>query len=249
MYWSGPSWSVKLYILNLYRDFISVFGPFTIWYSPFPGQFNSLSPSFARLDVMPGKDGPVFKTLLPEAPEQPHYAVTVSDDKKAENGTCSQDKSDSTKSDCKSTLRSARKMYSFLVVSLLALDNGCSLVFSSPLLDEMLKGANSTPWKDGFDQCIHQSLIGPSVLISAAVGGFCSFLLIGLFGLVPSMVLIAVTYTGGWTMIGVSWFVSSPSLFRGLILTGRVITGLAHGLTTASTSVCLFSINYIIIIN
>ena len=193
---------------------------------------------------MPSKDGPVFKTFLPEAPEQPRYYhnVTDSDDKKTENGTCSRDKSDSTKSDCKSTWRSllyARKMYSFLVVSLLVLDNGCSLVFSSPLLDEMLKGANSTPWKDGFDQCIHQSLIGPSVLISAAVGGFCSFLLIGLFGLVPSMILIALTYTGGWTMIGVSWFVSSPSLFRGLILTGRVITGLAHGLTTASTSVCL----------
>ena len=193
---------------------------------------------------MPSKGGPVFKTFLPEAPEQPRYyhTVTDSDDKKAENGTCSREKSDSTKSDCKSTWGSlifARQLYSFLVVSLLVLDNGYSLVFSSPLLDEMLKGANSTPWKDGFDQCVHQSMIGPSVLISAAFGGFCSFLLIGLLGLVPSMIFIAVTFTAGWTMIGVSWFVSSPSLFRGLILTGRVITGVANGLTTASSTVCL----------
>ena len=109
-------------------------------------------------------------------------------------------------------------------------NNGNALVFSSPLLDEIIRNANSTPWMEGFSQCFYQSLIGPSVFIGGAFGSILSPPFMSIFGLVLCLTAGSVIHVGGWAMIGLSWFLPSPSSFRGLILTGRFVTGLATGL-------------------
>ena len=134
--------------------------------------------------------------------------------------------------------RFARLFYSIIVVNLLLMNLGISLTYSSPLMDQMIREANSTPWVDGFDNCVHQSLIGPSVLIGGTIGGLLSSIVINLLGLVLSLILSSVLFVAGWTMIGVSWFVGySPTSFRSLILTGRFVTGLAFGLLSPSWAV------------
>ena len=134
--------------------------------------------------------------------------------------------------------RFARVFYSIIVVNLLLMNLGISLTYSSPLMDQMIREANFTPWVDGLDNCVHQSLIGPSVLIGGTIGGLSGSILINLLGLVLSLVLSLVLFVAGWTMIGVSWFVGySPTSFRTLILTGRFVTGLAFGLLSPSWAV------------
>ena len=132
----------------------------------------------------------------------------------------------------------ARLLYSIIVVNLLNVNFGISLTYSSPLMDQMIREANSTPWVDGFDNCVHQSLIGPSVLIGGTIGGLLSSISMNLLGLVLSLILSSVLFVAGWTMIGVSWFFGySPTSFRSLILTGRFVTGLAFGLLSPSWAV------------
>ena len=134
--------------------------------------------------------------------------------------------------------RFARVSYSIIVVNLLLMNLGISLTYSSPLMDQMIREANFTPWVDGLSNCVHQSLIGPSVLIGSTIGGLLSSILINLLGLVLSLILSSVLFVAGWTMIGVSWFVGySPTSFRTLILTGRFVTGLAFGLLSPSWAV------------
>ena len=121
----------------------------------------------------------------------------------------------------------AKLLYSASVTAVLYSSYGQALAFSSPLLDEMIRNANSTPWVEWTDNCLYQSLIGPSVLIGGAIGGISSSLLISILGSVLSMVLGAVVFAVGWSMIGVSWFLPLSSMFWGLMLTGRLITGLS----------------------
>ena len=121
-------------------------------------------------------------------------------------------------------------LYLAFISGVLYLNNGIALVFSSPLLDEIIRNTNSTPWMEGFSQCFYQSLIGPSVFIGGALGSILSPPLMSIFGLVLCLTAGSVIHVGGWGMIGLSWFLPSPSSFRGLILTGRFVTGLATGL-------------------
>ena len=118
-------------------------------------------------------------------------------------------------------------LYSVLVSSLVRLAH--ANIFTSPLLDEIIRDAESTPWVDGFDSCLYQSLIAPSVLISSAIGSLLAMFLSHVLGLVPSIVVSTVISAVGWAMIGASWLVSSPVLFRTLLLTGRFVTGLILG--------------------
>ena len=112
--------------------------------------------------------------------------------------------------------------------------HGSALAFSSPFIDEMTKNLNSTPWSEGFDNCFYQSLIGPSVIIGAFLAGATSSVFVAIFGLVFPLCLSALMFTIGWSMIGISWFVSdSPTLFSGLILAGRFVTGLGDGWNTS----------------
>ena len=134
--------------------------------------------------------------------------------------------------------RCVKLIYIVIVVSQLCVIQATSLIFSSPLLDEMAINANSTPWVEGFDNCAYQSLIGPSVLIGAALGGLASSFSISLIGLVSSMVVCSFMFLAGWCMIGASWFLSTwPPLFRGLVLTGRFVTGFGSGWCTSSRNV------------
>ena len=92
---------------------------------------------------------------------------------------------------------------------------GLTAVFSSPLLDD-LSNSNLTQWKEGFstDECAYQVLIGPISPIAAVAGGLLSAPLTAVTGLVTGMILTAVVYVSGWTMLGCSYFVTSPYAFR-----------------------------------
>ena len=131
-------------------------------------------------------------------------------------------------------------IYSVCIATLLFVESGAIYVFSSPLLDEMLRNANSTPWVEGSDNCVFESLIAPSVLIGSIFGSLSGALVPCLLGLISSLVAISVVYLLGWSVIGASWFISSPSLFRGLILTGRFISGTASGFVSCSVPVCSY---------
>jgi SP family facilitated glucose transporter-like MFS transporter 8 len=120
-------------------------------------------------------------------------------------------------------------VYYAIVASLGAVSFGFAAVFSSPFLEEMSRRENFTLWIEGFDNCIYQNLIGPLTPIGAVVGGLLGSLVIALFGLVFSLIASAATFVLGWTMLGVSWFLPSPSWFRVFILLGRTVTGLATG--------------------
>ena len=53
----------------------------------------------------------------------------------------------------------AKLLYSASVTAVLSSSYGQALAFSSPLLDEMIRDANSTPWIEWTDNCLYQSLI------------------------------------------------------------------------------------------
>jgi MFS family permease len=120
-------------------------------------------------------------------------------------------------------------VYYAIVASLGAVSFGFAAVFSSPFLEEMSRRENFTLWIEGFDNCIYQNLIGPLTPIGAVFGGLLGSLVIRIFGLVFSLIASAATFVLGWTMLGVSWFLPSPSWFRVFILLGRTVTGLATG--------------------
>ena len=129
-------------------------------------------------------------------------------------------------------------VYFSLVACIGGLSFGLTVVFSSPLLDDLMK-SNLTQWKEGFstDECAYQVLIGPISPIAAVAGGLLSAPLTAVTGLVTGMILTAVVYVSGWTMLGCSYFVTSPYAFRGLLLTGRALTGFAMGFSAASVPV------------
>ena len=122
--------------------------------------------------------------------------------------------------------------YYTLVVSLASFQYGTTTVFSSPLLSD-LQHSNLTQWEEGFstEECAYQILIGPISPIAAIVGGLLSAPLTAISGLVSGMILTAGVYLSGWTMVGSTYFITSPFAFRGLLLTGRALTGFAIGLT------------------
>ena len=128
-------------------------------------------------------------------------------------------------------------VYFAFVAAYGSLGFGLSVVFSSPFLEQMFQVSNFTLWTDGFQQCIYQNLVGPLMPFGAVVGGFLSSLCVGVLGLVTPMLAGAVVFVAGWSMIGVSWFVSSPIVFRDLILAGRFLTGLATGLVASTIPV------------
>ena len=123
--------------------------------------------------------------------------------------------------------------YTVFFASVLNLSYGNALAFSSPFIDELTRNINSTIWSEGFDNCFYQSLIGPSILLGAIIGGISSSLFIAIFGLVFPLCLAALMFVVSWSMIGVSWFVSSPIAFRSLILAGRFLSGFADGWGTS----------------
>jgi MFS family permease len=135
-------------------------------------------------------------------------------------------------------------VYFSLVACIGGLSFGLTVVFSSPLLDDLMK-SNLTQWKEGFstDECAYQVLIGPISPIAAVAGGLLSAPLTAVTGLVTGMILTAVVYVSGWTMLGCSYFVTSPYAFRGLLLTGRALTGFAMGFSAASVPVYIAEIS------
>ena len=122
------------------------------------------------------------------------------------------DKSDG--QSCMQRLSSYCYVYYAIATSLGAVSFGFTIVFSSPFLEEMSRRENFTLWIEGFDNCIYQNLIGPLTPIGAVFGGLLGLLVIALFGLVFSLITSAATFMLGWTMLGVSWFLPSPSWFR-----------------------------------
>ena len=155
------------------------------------------------------------------------------------NGLCTKTKdSENGQSEFKwKSWECVKRLYAVFITSLLFVENGAAFVFSSPLLDEMLKNANSTRWVKESDSCVFESLIAPSVLIGSIFGSLSGALVPCLLGLASSLVAVSIVYLLGWSVIGTSWFISSPSLFRGLILTGRFITGAALGFVSSTSSV------------
>ena len=122
-----------------------------------------------------------------------------------------------------------KDIYFAIVAAFGSLGFGFTVVYSSPFLEDMSRRTNFTLWTEGFENCIYQNLVGPLTPIGAVVGGLLGSLVIGVFGLVFSLITAAVMFVVGWAMIGVSWFVSSPTWFRILILTGRFVTGASAG--------------------
>ena len=129
-------------------------------------------------------------------------------------------------------------VYFSLVASIGGFSFGLTVAFSSPLLDQLMN-SNLTQWKEGFstDECTYQVLIGPISPIAAVAGGLLSAPLTAVTGLVTGMILTAVVYVSGWTMLGCSYFITSPYAFRGLLLTGRALAGFAMGFNAASVPV------------
>ena len=156
------------------------------------------------------------------------------------------DKSDG--QSCMQRLSSYCYVYYAIAASLGAVSFGFTIVFSSPFLEEMSRRENFTLWIEGFDNCIYQNLIGPLTPIGAVFGGLLGSLIIALFGLVFSLITSAATFVVGWTMLGVSWFLPSPSWFRVFILLGRTVTGLATGwvATTIPVSAVFYHTPYAI---
>ena len=129
--------------------------------------------------------------------------------------------------------------YYAIVAAFGSLGFGFTMVYSSSFLEDMSRRTNFTLWTEGFEDCIHQNLVGPLAPIGGVVGGLLSSLVIGLFGLVFSLITAGVMFVAGWAMIGASWFVSSPAWFRVLILTGRFVTGAATGWVSVTSPVSI----------
>ena len=136
-----------------------------------------------------------------------------------------------------------KAIYFAAVACLGGLSFGLTVVFSSPLLDGLMR-SNLTQWKEGFstEECAYQILIGPISPIAAIVGGLLSAPLTAISGLVSGMILTAGVYLSGWTMVGSTYFITSPFAFRGLLLTGRALTGFAMGFSAASAPVSTQSV-------
>ena len=166
--------------------------------------------------------------------EQDEFPVLVSDD-------CSNSEIDATGNDRrKCTQFKIKYVYFAIVAAFGSLGFGFTVVYSSPFLEDMSRRTNFTLWTEGFENCIYQNLVGPLTPIGAVVGGLLSSLVIGVFGLVFSLITAAVMFVVGWAMIGVSWFVSSPDWFRFLILTGRFVTGASAGGVAATIPVSTY---------
>ena len=101
--------------------------------------------------------------------------------------------------------------------------------YSSPLLDDLRSRTNFTLWTEGFDNCLHQALIGPVAPAGAVFGAILSSLAVGALGLVQAMITSTIIYIIAWILIGTSFFVSSPNLFRVMVLVGRTLTGFCAG--------------------
>ena len=136
-----------------------------------------------------------------------------------------------------------KAIYFAAVACLGGLSFGLTVVFSSPLLDDLMK-SNLTQWKEGFstDACAYQILIGPISPIAAIVGGLLSAPLTAISGLVNGMILTAGVYLSGWTMLGSTYFITDPFAFRGVLLTGRALTGFAMGFSATSAPVSTLNI-------
>lgn len=106
---------------------------------------------------------------------------------------------------------------------------GIMIGYSSPLLNDLRSRTNFTLWTEGFNDCIYQALIGPLAPSGAVFGAILSSLAVGVLGLVQAMITSTVIYVIAWTLIGTSYFVSSPDWFRILILAGRTLTGFSAG--------------------
>ena len=183
---------------------------------------------------MPGDSG--TSTRLGTEANLPGGGFILNDEEKFHSG----DKNDGFEGHSELSLKSWRFvhfLYIFTVAGLLNLGNGYSIAFSSPLFDELIVKVNSTSWTEGFDDCLFQSLIGPSVLFGAIIGGFCSSLSISVFGAVLTVSAVTVIWAVGWSLIGIAWFITPPVIFRGLFLSGRILTGIGSGWNTSSWTV------------
>ena len=187
---------------------------------------------------MPGDSGSSSR-LVTEA-NLPRGGCIVNDEKKARS--TSGDKKDGFEAHSETTIslkswRFFHFLYVVTVAGLMNMGNGYSIAFSSPLFDELIVKVNSTSWTKGFDDCLFQSLIGPSALFGATIGGLCSSLSISVFGAVFSMSAVTVIWAVGWSFIGIAWFIPSPIIFRVLFLSGRILTGIGSGWNTSSWTV------------
>ena len=127
------------------------------------------------------------------------------------------------------TLSACFSAYCAVVGVLGELGYGINNGYSSPLLDDLRSRTNFTLWTEGFDNCLHQALIGPVAPAGAVFGAILSSLAVGALGLVQAMITSTIIYIIAWILIGTSFFVSSPNLFRVMVLVGRTLTGFCAG--------------------
>ena len=134
-----------------------------------------------------------------------------------------------------------KAIYFTLVASIGALSFGFTAAFSSPLLVDLNRVGNQTPFPEVFegDNCPYQVLIAPLAPIGAFCGALLSAVVVAVFGLVLAMMSAAVMFVMGWVLLGVSLSVSNPLGFRATILLGRFVTGFATGWIAATAPVSL----------
>ena len=106
---------------------------------------------------------------------------------------------------------------------------GFMIGYSSPLLSDLRSRTNFTLWTEGFGDCVYQALIGPLAPSGAVFGAILSSFAVGVLGLVQAMITSTIIYVIACTLIGTSFFVSSPDLFRVMVLVGRTLTGFSAG--------------------
>ena len=135
-----------------------------------------------------------------------------------------------------------KAIYFTLVASMGALSFGFTAAFSSPLLVDLSRAGNQTPYPEVFEgdeNCPYQILIGPMAPIGAFLGALLSAVVVAIFGLVLAMMSAAVMFVMGWVLLGASIFVVDPLGFRAAILLGRFVTGFATGWIAATAPVSL----------
>ena len=134
-----------------------------------------------------------------------------------------------------------KAFYFTLVASMGALSFGFTAAFSSPLLVDLDRAGNQTPYPEVFEgeNCPYQVLIAPLAPIGAFFGALLSAVVVAIFGLVLAMMSAAVMFVMGWVMLGASFFVRDPLGFRAIILLGRFVTGFATGWIAATAPVSL----------
>lgn len=139
-----------------------------------------------------------------------------------------------------------KAIYFTLVASMGALSFGFTAAFSSPLLVDLDRSSNKTPYQEVFlgeENCPYQLLIAPVAPIGAFFGALLSAVVVAIFGLVLAMMSAAAMFVMGWVMLGASFFVSDPLGFRAILLLGRFVTGFATGWIAATAPVSLFFLN------